>query len=461
MYQFEDLIISNYYKEYIDRDIREFRLRCNIATPSNISSIKIDHDLLLGSEDYTIGNLAVAKLSMVVSSNVIVNEGDLITIDVELKAINSRQEEIWIEVPLGRFHVFNVSHTQLSKTIEAYDDLYKPELDREYKSNYVYDKYSSDISAYVVLEEICDSIGIICPSGLAGMQKLPRPKFVPVIVLDESGNQVVVESDSNQVCFGMTMREALSYIAGYLGGNFFLDGERRLQLAKLNTKASDVVKIYEPNKYAPPTQGDAVYKVDTIHCTMSDGELVSIGEMSNAALVLENPFYDVDTLKNTLLPTMSKISYSPVKVKLRGDPTIQLGDTIALRQLNSNEITIVPVLRLRLSYTGGCGMEIESVCRAVSEKDVNYKGTVTSRLEVLENRVTKTNKEIDEVKQSLETLKTVKNDMENMDALLGGISNAVSLSKLNQYNLLLDQIERNERLFNSQYTLVVNHKYLT
>lgn len=460
MYQFTSSAISKYYEEYIDRDIREFELYCNIATPSNISSIKIDHDLLLGSEDYTIGNLAVAKLTMVVSSNVTVNEGDVIRLTTKLKAQNSRQEEIWIEVPLGRFYVFNVSHTQLSKTIEAYDDLYKPELDKAYKSNYVYDNKDLSISAYVVLKEICELLGIECSPDITD-QRLHRPEFVPVIVLDESGNQVVVESDSNQVCFGMTVREALSYIAGYLGGNFFLDGDRVLQLARLSTKANDVVKTYSPNTYAPPTQGEAVYKVDTIHCTMSTGELVSIGAMSNAALTFENPFYDEDRLKNILLPTMSQISYSPVKVKLRGDPTIQLGDTIALRDLKTNDLIIVPVLRLKFSYTGGCGMTIESVCKAESEKDINYKGTVTSRMELLENKVAKTNKEIDEVKQSLETLKTIKNDMDDMDALLDGISNAVSLSKLNQYNLLLDQIERNDLLFNNQYNLVVNHKYLT
>jgi hypothetical protein len=65
---------------------------------------------------------------MKVSSNVNVYESQEINLTVKLKARDVYGTEIWIPVPLGRFYIFTVTSTKLSKTIVAYDDLYKVPL---------------------------------------------------------------------------------------------------------------------------------------------------------------------------------------------------------------------------------------------------------------------------------------------------------------------------------------------
>ena len=85
MYKIPDIYL-NYYEDYIDRDIREFKLECNIAEEVDIASIMIEHDLLKGADSYTIGNLAAAKLTMKVSSAVEVHESQEINLTVKLKA---------------------------------------------------------------------------------------------------------------------------------------------------------------------------------------------------------------------------------------------------------------------------------------------------------------------------------------------------------------------------------------
>ena len=130
MYQVQSTY-ANYYKDFINRDIRQFKLECVIKSniniqnvpESEIASLSIDYDLLSGAEEYCIGNLVAGKLTMKISSKIPVYETNTITLTIRLRAEDSRGLEIWIPIPLGRFHVFNVSSTTLSKTIVAYDDL--------------------------------------------------------------------------------------------------------------------------------------------------------------------------------------------------------------------------------------------------------------------------------------------------------------------------------------------------
>ena len=459
MYKVPDIYL-NYYEDYIDRDIREFKLECKInaltIAESDISSINIEHDLLLGSEDYTIGNLATAKLTMKVSSNVNAYEYQEINLTVKLKARDVYGTEIWIPVPLGRFYISDITQTNLSKKIIAYDDLSRNELGKSFVSRNIY-----PISSHVVISEICSSLGIGYSAIDLPDELINRPVYVSEKVLNENGKYEVIESDSNQVCFGMTKGEALSYIAAYLGGNFIIDGDRKLKFIKLSMKEADIAKTYPYTAYAPPTFGEAYYNITKIDCVSSNGDVLSVGYSDNGiGLEIKNPFYDKTKLLD-LLEYMKTIKYSPALVKVKGDPRIQLGDLIKLQPFgSSNFTTSIPVLRMKFSFTGGCSIEIESVCRTETEKSSNYKGTISSRLDGLETTVSKSETEIEGLYESLYVLETIKDYIDDMDVLVATLSNNVSSSKLNQYNLIMDQIERSDLQFETKYNLVYNHRYL-
>ena len=452
---------QSYYRNYINKNNREFEFECSIegnpVSEYDISSIYIEHDLISGAEEYIIGNLASAKLTITVASNVSINERDRIDVTVYLKTkeIDKNGQLIRIPVPMGRFYAFNIKRTKLSKTIEAYDDLYKSELEEDYKSGYVYTD-SSPAKIHDILGELCGILNIGYSTDIPN-DNLYRPEYVSHIVLTDEGNYVEVESDSNQVCFGMSVGQALSYIAAYLKGNFIVDGDKKLKLIKINVYGTSVVKSYAVNEYANPTYGEASYKINTVHCTTSTGEVLEAGENTYASFSFENPFYNESRLAD-LLNTLNKIEYSPVKIRAKGDPTLQPGDTI---RINNHETPVLfPALRLKFSFTGGCGVEIESVCKAESEKNINYKGTISSRIDNLESSVTKIEDKVDELRKSLTTLSNVKEDIDSMDKLIDTISNDVSSDKLKTYNEILDKIEADDTKFNEQYLLVLNNKYL-
>lgn len=462
MYQIPSEEYEAYYKDYIDRDIREFECKCVIGgslTPeSEIASINIEHDLLSGAEEYTIGNLAAAKLIITVSSNVVVREGDKIdlTIILKTKEVDREGNPINIPIPMGKFYVFNIKSTKLSKTIEAYDSLYKSELEKLYQSRWKYTTTEA-ISVHTILDELCAILDIGYSTNIPN-EVIYRPVYVPEIALNDEGKYVEIESSSNQVCFGMNVGQALSYIAAYLKGNFIVDGDGQLKLIRIYNRTV-AEKSYTANKYTTPSCGEAIYRIDTVHCTFSTGEVITMGESSNASLSFENPFYDKDRLEE-LFEYIKEIRYKPIKTRVKGDLTLQLGDCIELIPHNSGESIMFPVLRMNFSFTGGCSIDVESVCKAEAEKNINYKGTLTSRVDKLEGNISKISEIIDRLSESLRTLSNVKENIDDMDELIDSLPTVIFPSDLELFNSLLNQIKKNDAKFNEEYEAVVNNRYL-
>jgi hypothetical protein len=456
MYQLPS-IYSGYYKDYISRNVREFKLECNIKSglydtnvpESKISSILITNDLLAGAGEYTIGNLASGKLTMVVSSDVQVFETNTITLTLKLRAQDIHGTEIWIPVPLGRFHVFSVSSTKLSKTVEAYDDLYKKELARPFQSKLEY-----PTTAHKVIEEICSILEIGFDSASTPNLEIERP----YMVID--GDKT--ETDSNQVCYGLKVGKALSCIATYLGGNFIVDGDLKL---KFITYPKETTISYDFTKFAMPTINSASYNIKRITCVGYTDQAIEakIDDMTGTDLSLESPFVDKARLLQ-ILNDLSNISYQQAKVKIKGDPTLQLGDLIELYEIDNsyniiNKMTL-PILRMNFSYTGGCSNDIESPCMAGTEKTIDYKGTITTRLDDLENNLSNTTSEIEKVNRSLTALYSIKDNIDTMDIFIDGLSTQLTANKVSQYNLILNQIEQSSDDFEKQYLVVFNNKYL-
>jgi hypothetical protein len=452
--------LRSYYNNYIDNDIREFKLECIVngkaLEESEISSINIEYDLLSGAEEYTIGNLAAAKLTMVVSKNAPVSVSRTIQLIVKLKAQDYEGNIIWIPVPMGKFYIFNVSSSKLSKTVTAYDDLYKTDLENEYVSLLEYPQKVQD-----VLTELCSILNIELNSANIPDETINRPPIVNEIIKREDGKLEVVESDSDRVCFGMTVGQALGYIASYLGGNFIVDGDTKLKLIKYPTKAT---KSYSYSMFCDKTVGDASYHTTGLDCSIYEGNIISVGSSDPGGNIsFDNPFMDRTRLLN-MLAGFKIISYQQAKLKLKGDPTLQLGDAIYTYELDELGLEyntlLTPILRMTFSYTGGCSNIIESPCKSHAEKTINYKGTLSSRMDRLENTVTSTNSEIDRINNTLSTLKTVKDNMQDMASLINSMPYEVDTYKYMQYASLLQKTLDSDTSFDLKYETVYNHKFL-
>ena len=460
MYKIDDAYIEP-YNEYISNPGREFKLKCTIKngsstssiSQSNISSLQIDHDLVSGAEDYVVGNLAAAKLTITFDNTVNVKEGSIISLEVGLKTILKTGYTHWVYVPLGSFFVFEINKTALTQRAEGYDGLYQKKLADAYRSKLEY-----PTSSRLILEELCTLLDVEYPSDIPN-EPISRPKVVNDLKLNDDGKYEVVETSSNQVGYGLTIGAMLSYMASYYGGSFILEGNNKLKLVKVNM--SNVTKAYDLNHYATPTVGDASYNIKCIKCTISAGETLvhGVGEESQT-MEMENPFYD-DYRLSELATAITNMSYKPVNVRIKGDPAIQLGDVICLNNAPHIGTIKFPILKMKFSFSGGCKLEVESVCRTESEKAIKYKGTLSSRLDTLETTVSKTNTEIDKLNNSIRVLNQIQKSLGDMSLFIDkNLAETLSASDLDQYDLLLSVIERSRAEFNDKYNLVYDHKYL-
>ena len=457
---------SEYYKDYVNRPGREFRLVCevdnsnNLVPQSSISSLQIDHDLVSGAEDYTVGNLAAAKLSITFDNSVSIKEGSWIKLGVELKTIVVDKVH-WVNVPLGTFYVFEIKKTALSQKIEAYDKLYQKKLEDKYNSKLKY-----PTNTLKIIDELCSKLGI-GRDYLSGIPELVvvRPEVVTDLKLNDDGKYEVVELTEkdvgyDQVGFGLTVGAMLSYMASYLGGNFILENHNRLKLVSVDV--SNIDKTHGLSGYTTPTIGDASYDIRCIQCTASTEDILSYGEGEEyQTMVLSNPFFD-DQRVSELYSIISNIKYKPVNVRIKGDPTIQLGDTICLEDVPHYGTISFPVLKKKFNYSGGCKLEVESVCRTESEKAINYKGTMSSRVDTLETTVSKTNTEIEKLNNSVRLLKRLNDRMDGMNIFIDKHQSTGTLNEitLDQYEILLTEIEKSRAEFDDKYKLVRDHKYL-
>jgi hypothetical protein len=382
-------------------------------------------------------------------------EDSKINIDIKLKTENIHGEIEWISVPIGRFTVFEIKKTALTQKVEAYDNLYQKALEDEYNSKLTY-----SATIHQILEELCSKLKINFDSSKIPDAIVNRPEVVTVLKPVDDGKYEVVETDSRQVGFGLTVGAMLSYMASYLSGNFILEGNNKLKLINLYT--SDVHKSYTLKDYAVPTIGDASYNIRCIKCTISTGEILTYGQGEDTqTMELENPFFD-DYRTAALAGIINNINYKHVAVRIKGDPAIQLGDLIELKDVPHFGTIVFPVLKLKFSYTGGCGLEVESVCRTESEKSIKYKGTVSSRVDTLETTVSKTNTEIDKLNNSIRLLNSLKSSLNGMDLFIdkNNSTGILSATNLTQYELMLTEIERSRANFEEKYNLVYDHKYL-
>ena len=450
MYKIKNDKFRAYYKDYIEKDIREFKLECDIADNKNISSVKIAYDLASGGEEYIIGALAAAKLTMVVSSAVKVQEGQEINLTVKLKVYDFNNMPIWVPVPIGKFHVFNVTSTTLSKKIEAYDDLYKTALEKPFISNFEY-----PVQTHLVMSELCEALDIKGFTDIPN-EEILRPEKVFTTVRNNNGKYEEVETDSNQVCLGMSVGEALSNIAAFLGGNFIIDGDNNIKLVKIS---ESITKSLSPNKYTEPTYGEAVYNMTRMICTTYPDNVIEVGFGEEASTItLENPFMDRTRLMN-IMYDLTLIKYQQASIKCKGDPTLQLGDLIEVVDVKGN-IKKIPILRMTFSFTGGCSNSIEAMCKAETVKAINYKGTITTRLDTLENTVAFNGSEIERINNSLEALDNIKYNVDSMNRLIDEVPTEMSLGRIQQYNKLLTQINQSDVIFENRYSAVYNSKYL-
>ena len=87
---------------------------------------------------------------------------------------------------------------------------------------------------------------------------------------------------------------------------------------------------------------------------------------------------------------------------------------------------------------------------------------MSNRVETLETTVSKTNTEIEKLNNSIRLLKRLNDRMDGMNIFIDKHQSTGTLNEitLDQYEILLTEIEKSRAEFDDKYKLVRDHKYL-
>jgi hypothetical protein len=143
-----------------------------------------------------------------------------------------------------------------------------------------------------------------------------------------------------------------------------------------------------------------------------------------------------------------------------GDPTTQLGDVVRLEPYNTGNAVTTPIIRMTMRFSGGVVTDMESVCKAIQDKTIEYKGTLTQKVESLSSTVSSVGSDLERINDSINKLLTVKEYVDQMNDYINTLPSEVNYSRKVQYELLLDKILKADAEFDSRYTAVISNKYL-
>lgn len=198
---------------------------------------------------------------------------------------------------------------------------------------------------------------------------LLNEKYVPTVtfpcttdlIVQDIANQCVFEymlpsyqlptiEEFNIEC---TIREMLGYIAGIFGTNakFNRDGKLEFKFYE-NTSITLEDEIFLDGQ--SDTSEDE-YNITALISGSDDNEL-KIG--NGKAITFANPFITNDHL-SFIYDNYLPFSYTSAKVTYRGNPAIEIGDVITVKDVDSNSYRI-PVMSQEFEFNGGLSATIES-----------------------------------------------------------------------------------------------------
>ena len=227
-------------------------------------------------------------------------------------------------------------------------------------------------------------------------------KYVPTVTFPCSANTVIRDIANqygfkpvninyatliNELDTEYTVREMIGYIAGKHGTNAKFNRYGYLQF-KFYTFAGIALKDEVFLDGQSDTSEDE-YTISALVSGSGDNEL-KYGD--GKAIIFENPFVDENDLyaiQKRILP----FAYTAAKVKYRGNPAIEIGDIVTVKDVDGNSYKI-PVMSQEFEFNGGLSATIESygisdemdVISNLKSDKVEFNRRITT-LEQMQNKI--------------------------------------------------------------------------
>jgi len=386
----------------------------NTYTDTDIVDMSLESNLVPG-EEFTLGTTICNKFEAT-----IMTDNKIMALNVVKPYIGLDVNGTVEEVPLGVFNVDDVKEVKGNKQIVAYDNMMK--LEKAYFSDLT---YPTTIQA--VANEIAQKAGVAFNGTL------------PSYTIDK------IE--------GKTLRESIGIIAGICGGFARINRLGQLEIVQLT---STDISITPDNFFNNLEKADKGFTIKKITAIKEDNSTITAGSgLASEEITFSNNFI-TQTMLNNILTTYNNYSYMPLKVNWQGNPAIDVGDIISITDIDDT-VYQIPVMRLKLTYSGGLKSEISSVAKSESKSEYSYKGSISKKVEVLATEQANikvlmaqkaTIEDLEATNAEIDVLKTNKADISALTSINAAISNLqankANISDLDTINASIDNLQTNK-----------------
>lgn len=410
--------VSTEYKNYIKMPSRTLSSRILIGsetyTDYEIAEMSLEGNLV-PAEEFTLGATICNKFEATIMTDNKIMANNVIKPYIGLD-VNGTVEE----VPLGVFNVDDVKEVKGNKQIVAYDNMMK--LEKAYFSDLT---YPTTIQA--VANEIAQKAGVAFNGTL------------PNYTIDK------IE--------GKTLREAVGIIAGICGGFARINRLGQLEIVQLTTTD---ISVTADNFFGSLEKADKSFTIKKITAIKEDNSTVTAGTgLASEEITFSNNFI-TQSMLNNILTTYNNYSYMPLKMEWQGNPCLDVGDIITVIDVG-NTVYQIPIMRLKLTYSGGLMSKIESVAKSESKSEYSYKGSISKKVEVLATEQANikvlmaqkaTIEDLEATNAEIDVLKTNKADISALTSINAAISNLqankANISDLYTINASIDNLQTNK-----------------
>lgn len=312
------------------------KIRDTIFDDTNIIDMSLEENVN-PADSFMLGSVASNKLEVTLIDvpNILILENAIVNPKLSL-LVGSNYEE----VPLGVFTVDEISKDKSTVKLTCFDNMIK--LERAYFSNL---SYPSSINS--VAQEICSKTGVQLATTL------------PSTLINK------IE--------GYTYREAISFIASFLGGFARFNRLGKLEIVSYGTTNIEVTG----DNYFKLNTSEKAFTIGRLTCQVGEN-IISVGASGNE-IKFENPIMTQVQLNN-IFNNLKVLSYMPYSMDWQGNPALMAGDKIKIIDVKGNTYNTL-LMQQKLSYKGGLSSTSKAVGKTEQAQEFSSNGSMKNKVE--------------------------------------------------------------------------------
>lgn len=344
--------VSEQYANKIISDDRAFSIRLTLGstelTGTTIQNITLD-ELVNSTETLTMGCACSNKITinLINPPTDISYDGVSFIVEVGLKV-----SDIYEYIPLGKFYgaVPETNNDFKNLKLVAYDGFCK--MTGAYEST-----VPDDTTLQAVYDDLKAQLHSKCGITLKAMELPDYPITFPRIE-------------------NITYTQAIGYVAGCLGGFARFDRNGELEIAWYSETGYEIRRAMQYMNGLSRTTDKALV-ITSISTGTQDNPIIRGDGVNGTAISFENP-YMTDAMADDIFTSVNGLTYTPCKVRWRGNPAIQAGDIV--RAIDKNGISHkVLIMSQSIKIGGGCNSTIECKGTTDTTSEFSNKFETTSQ----------------------------------------------------------------------------------